>query len=604
MLEPETVHEQPWQRQRLRVPREDGKLLARPSLPAAVESARRNQDSLESATTDIQGHTLATLRRWSREEVVGAAREYTSGLVDESIPPECGVRNGECGVRSADSGQDSRQSSIVNRQSSPRAATTEDLMFVAGHQPSLFHPGVWVKNFAVSELAARTNGLSLNLVVDNDTFSTTGVRVPQGDRGRPQIETVPFDADRPTQPWEDASILDPQQFRMFGDSLARAMASWNVVPLATELWPDAVAHMASSARLGDCLTAARVRQERRWGVANLELPISRLCTLEPFLWFAGHLLAHLPRFREVHNNVMVEYRRVNKVRSRTHPVPDLSETDGWLEAPFWVWRKGDCRRSHLFAKQVAREVLLSDGTDVFARLPLSPETDAGHAVDALRELPAADIRLRTRALTTTLFARLCLADLFVHGIGGAKYDEMTDRIIARFFRLPPPEFMTLSATLHLPLAEPFNVHQSDQTRLTTLLRDFTHNSDRHLPHDSRFQIPGILKSPGISSPRIESLVAEKRQLIAEQHAAACTGLTRRERRARQRTNHGRFRRFQQINGRLAEFNTDQRRHVEDELADVRRQLAANAVLQDREFSFCLHPADKLQPFMTGLWAKS
>ena len=47
--------------------------------------------------------------------------------------------------------------------------------------------------------------------------------------------------------------------------------------------------------------------------------------------------------------------------------------------------------------------------------------------------PAAGIRLRTRALTTTMFARFLLGDLFVHGIGGAKYDELGDEIARGFF---------------------------------------------------------------------------------------------------------------------------------------------------------------------------
>ena len=38
------------------------------------------------------------------------------------------------------------------------------------------------------------------------------------------------------------------------------------------------------------------------------------------------------------------------------------------------------------------------------------------------------IKLRSRALVTTLFARLLLSDLFMHGIG-AKYDELTDVLV-------------------------------------------------------------------------------------------------------------------------------------------------------------------------------
>ena len=43
--------------------------------------------------------------------------------------------------------------------------------------------------------------------------------------------------------------------------------------------------------------------------------------------------------------------------------------------------------------------------------------------------------LRPRALTLTLFARLCVADFFIHGIGGGKYDEVTDRIIRELPRI-------------------------------------------------------------------------------------------------------------------------------------------------------------------------
>ena len=53
------------------------------------------------------------------------------------------------------------------------------------------------------------------------------------------------------------------------------------------------------------------------------------------------------------------------------------------------------------------------------------------------------------ALVTTLFARLVLSDLFIHGIGGAKYDQLTDELIRSFFGLAPPDYLVISATLHL-----------------------------------------------------------------------------------------------------------------------------------------------------------
>src|SRR4029077_11022235 len=50
--------------------------------------------------------------------------------------------------------------------------------FVAGHQPDLFHPGVWIKNFALNGLAKSYGATPLNLIVDSDAAKATSIRVP------------------------------------------------------------------------------------------------------------------------------------------------------------------------------------------------------------------------------------------------------------------------------------------------------------------------------------------------------------------------------------------------------------------------------------------
>ena len=536
-----------WKPRRLRVPRTNRSRLTEPSLDAALADAAQNHQLLETDQVSLQGRTLKVLRRWSREACLKAAQEYTQTFLAEPLP---------------------------DTVADPRP------IFLAGHQPALYHTGVWVKNFAIDQLAKQSGGVGLNLIVDNDTLGSTSLRVPTGTRGNPGVERIPFAASRAVQPWEDAHVIDTATFDSCADRVAEQMAGWGIEPLLSRIWPDAVAHRQISSRLCDCLTAARHRQERRWGLANLELPISRLCETEPFLWFASHLLAQLPRFRECHNRVLEEYRTLNRVRSRHHPVPRLAESDGWQEAPFWVWRAGDARRHGVLARQVGREVLLSDGAQTFARLPLSPEMDACCAVEALRELPAQGLRFRTRALTTTLFSRLCLGDLFVHGIGGAKYDEMTDQIIRDFYGLEPPAFLTMSATLHLPLAEPFDVTQGDARQLRQLLRDLEFNADRH----------GL-------GPEADVLVAEKRVLIDRQQAARTEGLSRRERNLKRPSNRERYDRLKKLRVCLAEHAAAQRRSAMDELAEVERQLRANTVLQDREYSFALFPEALLRKFL-------
>src|SRR5205085_11199692 len=98
-----------------------------------------------------------------------------------------------------------------------------------------------------------------------------------------------------------------------------------------------------------------------------------------------------------------------------------------------------------------------------------------------RATTSSDIHaLRPRALTLTLFARLCLGDFFIHGIGGGKYDEVTDAIIRDYFGLDPPAYQVLSATLHLPLPG-FPATATDVERAERLVRDLTWNPQRHLP---------------------------------------------------------------------------------------------------------------------------
>lgn len=542
-----STHEIPWERTDLRIPRDDQTLFARPNLATALHLADDNRSLLLQADINLQGRSLLELRQSARQDILELARTYTEQLTGETPPSK----------------------------------SADGLLFCSGHQPALFHPGVWVKNFAIHALAGQARGTALNLVIDNDTIGSRQLRVPSGDREHPASEHIPFDDPQPAGPWEEATIANPELFASFGERITQSLKRWGIDPLIRSLWPEAVAQSQRSSSLRDALTAARMKQEDRWGLSNLEVPWSQVCETESFLWFAAAILTRLPRFWETYNTILEEFRVVNHIRSQTRPVPALTEEEGWYEAPFWVWRQGDNQRLRVIAKACSREVRLSDGQDIFARLPIDPQGDVTAAVEVLKTLPQQGIRFRTRALTTTLFVRLCLADLFVHGIGGAKYDEMTDRLIARFFGLPAPGFLTMSCTVHLPLATPFPVSPEEEQDLRHQLRDLELNPERHLTSGT--------------DPEIEALIAEKQSLIAEKRSAPKAGLDLTERR-QSRENHERHLRFKAIREQLAAHATKPRQILEEELKTVREQLHANELLQDREFSFALYPEDKLRTF--------
>lgn len=435
----------------LRAPAADGALLADPPIDRAPETLQANRARLESWDHDFQGRRASHLRPRVRAQVFEAAQAFLGAMGIEAP-------------------------AVVSDENS-----LDTPLVVTGHQPELFHPGVWVKNFAVAAIARESRGVGLNLIVDNDLPKASSVKVPVVSEAGARVAKVAFDEWPGEVPFEDLRVSDESLFASFADRLRATLSGTVVDPVVDDFWPRALAARSATDRVGLRFAAARRELEASWGVHNLEVPLSAICETEGFLWFVSHLLAHLPRFQEVHNAALERYRVQYHIRSRNHPVPALGSQDGWLEAPFWVWREREPRRRPLLARQAGRTLVLrvAGEAESLLELPLGPDREACCAVEQLATLPRHGVRLRTRALTTTMFSRYLLGDLFLHGIGGAKYDELGDEISKRFFGFAPPAYMTLSMTLWLGIdADPtardrWKANQWEQ-------RDLTYNPQRHL----------------------------------------------------------------------------------------------------------------------------
>src|SRR5262249_23925246 len=172
----------------LRAPAGDGAVVAEPPLSAVGTLLEENRRRLDRAGVSFLGHDWNQLRRSARREVIEAAKQHLSQF-------------GE-----------------------PPPGTAADSIIMAGHQPELFHPGVWVKNFALTGLA-RQHGLTpINLIVDNDTVKSTAVRVPShGEDGVAHLLSVPFDRWYGETPWERRGVADPELFASFPERVAAAL---------------------------------------------------------------------------------------------------------------------------------------------------------------------------------------------------------------------------------------------------------------------------------------------------------------------------------------------------------------------------------------------
>ena len=535
---------------RFKAPSRHGELLIDPSLPAAAEVFANNVQRIGGFQYSMQGRQLSELLLQARHDLISAARRYTDAYAEDSAALE--------------------HLPVISAGESPLPP-----IILAGHQPQLFHAGVWTKNFVLGRVAQSIGALPINLIIDNDLVRSPSIRVPTKSDQQPAVETVLYDQVVDPAPYEERTVLNWELFASFGERVERALRPWLRDPLIQELWPAATRAVHDGRPLGQALALARHRLEMRWGLTNLEVPLAEVCDGEAFRWFTAHVLADLPRFWATHNDALAEYRRRHRLRSHSHPVPTLAKVDEWFEAPFWVWHADRPQRRRLLVRASGDICELSDRHGWSRSLPLCESSDGAAAVQRLGEWAAEGVKIRPRALITTMYARLFLSDLFLHGIGGAKYDELTDVLIQRFFGLEPPAFMVVSGSFYLPLlssrVEPADLRQLDQH-----LRELRFQPDRHVP-------------PAMLDGSASRLIEEKCRLVQQEPP-------RSQRRARHQA-------IESINARLQPLVAEQRALLENERRRVGRLLREQSLLGSREFSFCLFPEQTLQPYLLELFSR-
>ena len=454
-------------------------------------------------------------------------------------------------------------------------------IIMGGHQPELFHPGVWLKNSALDAYARKVGGTAINLIVDTDRCVRTSVGVPVGSPREAHLEDVPFDAIGPEMAWEERGVLDVDCFASFGDRASDLLAPLEPQPILRRWWPLAVERAAEGHRLGLALAQARHILEERFGLQTLELPVSEMVRLPTVMVFMGWLLARARQLHEAYNAALAAYRREHRVRGRGRPMPDLAvrhDADGeWLEVPWWLWSRDDPRRRRVFANvETPGALALSDMETLRVELPIAADTSPSKWVDALSRMEEHQLRLRPRAVTTTLVSRLLVADVFVHGIGGAAYDRLTDDIVRRLTGCDPPRHAVVSGTLRLPLERAFPGFDTadpagDLAAVHRKLRDLEFHPERHLePVDAQPQA-------------VRDLVTEKWRWIETFPTPTLAQRRCREIRA--------------ANEKMAAFTRHEREGLLGRLPALDAEIRARKVLVTRDAPWCFFPEKTLKSFL-------
>lgn len=537
-------------------PRDDATALIEPGRERLLDWLRDPPFSCHGSRLEFCGKSLEIARRQARAEVVSKAVQYTQHYRDVA------------------------EEKFTQYDS---ATATQQPIILSGHQPELFHAGVWFKNFLLSHLAQQSNGVAINFLVDNDLCRSSTIRVPARDAvGGFVAKSVMFDSPRDSVPWEMRRLGSLDCWQRFPQAVRQEMLPELPDPLLDGIWPDAIDSVRRTDRPGLAIAEARHRLEQRIGLETLEVPLSCLVSTRAFARFSIQLLSELPRFQEVYNSQLELYREAHRIRSHAHPVPALDEEYGWLEAPWWIYRPEAPHRQRMWVRLMDDQLILSDRAGW--QSVIEGRLDCDNASSQWLDLLADGICIRPRALLTTMYLRMMVSDLFIHGIGGGKYDQLTDAIVREFFEMELPPMAVATATLHLPLEEielqdsqANSIAEIDNSRQEKLkhLWQLKYHADQMLEHTT--------------SAEAQVLLARKQELLANIPPRGEKWEWHREMTA--------------VNRRLSEITAGQQSATKQQLESLAVQERHQRLLQSREFSFCLFPLELIASLLQRMSAR-
>ncbi|MEM8736519.1 MAG: hypothetical protein AAGG44_19975 [Planctomycetota bacterium] len=557
--------------QQYRAPREHQSALVVPPFRSLSDHLGSGSSIEFGSDLEICGKSLPSVRRLARQEARTIAEQYTRSYSD--LPTE-----------------------LENRIS---AFDDSVPLLTAGHQPELFHSGVWFKNFLLHRLC-HENGVGINFFVDNDLCRSTSIRVPerrppkahqsaQNDSPPNDIHgfnlgttTLAFDTPRDAVPWELRQLQSRATWDSFPELLTKQLANVTTQPpVATRIWEFAEEVLTETGSLGKAIAAGRHRLELEHGIANLEAPLSSLVSTRSFARFSIQLLAELPRFQACYNEQRERYRSAHRIRNAAHPVPALEEADGWFEGPWWVYRAESPNRQRLWVRLVDDQLILSDRAGWQASI--EGRLDCDNAATQWLEILDEGVLLRPRALLTTMYFRLLVSDLFIHGIGGGKYDQLTDGIVSQFFGITPPLLAVASATLHLPVSrDEFGSStasesaQEIETQISAVKKRFW-----DLKHHANHFASDL-------GPEAQKLIATKAELLQKQPPKGQRWQWHQE--------------MKLVNQQLSSLTEPAKQEAQVTLKQLEQRLKQAQLLESREYSFALFPESEIVDDLKSLAA--
>ena len=530
------------------IPESNKKIFLHPSYENIPGLINRNSDTFRSYSFKINHQPFSLFRERVRSVTLKQAGEYSQNIwtlcsklrigYDSNFSP----RNASC--------------------------TPESKIIQTGHAPVFVHPGVLIKYALINNIANKVEGVGLNMVVDNDTFHNNTLDIPNINGLHSTLEKIPFLTRVRSTAFEEICYTTPTELKSLREKVLQFIRNPEMERSFIEFMNIMETLHNDIHHYRDLFTFTRHVYLQRFNMNNLEIPVSLICDTKPFSEFFLHIVKNLKIFVEIYNTELDRYRKQKNIRSRANPLPDLERQGETIELPFWIWGENK-PRERLFASVTSeRRVSLIYQRDIIANLNFGIENSLLENLMTLNHIKEAGFRIRPRAIINTMYARMFVCDLFVHGIGGAKYDLITDEIIKKFFKVEPPGYAAISATLHLPYDQ-YDVSPADADGLRQIIKKMNQ-------HPENYGSPEIMKEPSM-----QSMIAEKNRLI--------TAETDNQEEKQQI-----FNQLKKLKTLMKEKISPLIREKENELKHLQKKLDYNSLITNREYPFCIYPEPVLR----------
>ncbi len=409
-----------------------------------------------------------------------------------------------------------------------------------GHQAGFWHAGILAKYLAMDAAADELGADAVvELLVDQDVHDLRSIRVPAIDP-----EGVLVARELPWTHWPDSE--EPKATGVLPPILAEPgawelnkgdqFASLAVFLSCRAMGRSLVLHRNAPSRAEQFAHAAAILREVRF--ANRQLATRGLNVDDEwrdrrYLVAASSLSsttlwnAVISQLRRDPRSAWEAYNRAVARRPEAGVVPLEHRTTGGCEVPCWL---------------------------------ITPDGQRHRAFE--HDLNRSDARLMPRALLMTGLVRMALVDLFIHGLGGAEYDRITEQWFGEWLNchLAPDTMVTATATLDF---ERQAAGADDLARAQWLVHHLPFNIDRFLDdRGPRHERERLLRE-------IESLPhgsAQRRRLFEQMRASQLA---------------------------LAKRHSSLLDAARENLRITQRRVEETALIHDRAWAFPLHAHEEI-----------